>query len=457
MDFPLICAVATPEGVGGISIIRLSGKGSWEMAKKVFRPHSPFDWETAKGFGLHYGHIVYNEKVYDEVLLALMKEERSYTKEDMAEIQCHGGFLSAKRILELLISLGVQLAQPGEFTKRAFFNGRIDLSQAEAVIETIHAMDDKDLDFSLTRLKGDKGRSFLKIRDDLVALIAETEAVIDFPEDGLDDTIAETIHHRIIGMVEAIDKEIAKADEGKVYRHGIATALAGKTNVGKSSLMNALLREERAIVTEIPGTTRDIIEDTVILKGIPLRLMDTAGIRETDDPVEKIGVDKSRASLKKSDLILFVTDHNGGFDEEEKEILASCEHKKVIVVCNKEDIVDYDREAMKNAAAPHPVVFLSAKENSNLDALGESVRDLFVTGAISQDNSEWVGNLRHKESFIRARHHLLEVINAQEMMMPLDFQVIDLRGALEALGEINGESISMEVLDRIFSEFCIGK
>lgn len=457
MDFPLICAVATPEGVGGISIIRLSGKGSWEMAQKVFRPHTPFNWETAKGFGLHYGHIVYDEKVYDEVLLALMKEERSYTKEDMAEIQCHGGFLAAKRILELLISLGVQLAQPGEFTKRAFFNGRIDLSQAEAVIETIHAMDDKDLDFSLTRLKGDKGRSFLKIRDDLVALIAETEAVIDFPEDGLDDTVAETIHRRVLAMVEAIEKEIAKADEGKVYRHGIATALAGKTNVGKSSLMNALLSEERAIVTEIPGTTRDVIEDTVILKGIPLRLMDTAGIRETDDPVEKIGVDKSRASLKKSDLILFVTDHNGGFDEEEKEILKGCAEKKVIVVCNKEDIVDYDKESMETAVAPYPVVFLSAKENRNLDSLGEAIRDLFVTGAIAQDNSEWVGNLRHKESFIRAKHHLLEVLNAQEMMMPLDFQVIDLRGALEALGEINGESISMEVLDRIFSEFCIGK
>ena len=457
MDFPLICAIATPEGVGGISIIRLSGKGSWELAKTVFRPHSPFDWETAKGFGLHYGHIVYEDKVYDEVLLALMKEERSYTKEDMAEIQCHGGFLAAKRILELLISLGAALAQPGEFTKRAFFNGRIDLSQAEAVIETIHAMDDKDLDFSLTRLKGDKGRSFLKIRDDLVALIAETEAVIDFPEDGLDDTVAETICHRVHGMVEAIDKEIAKADEGKVYRQGIATALAGKTNVGKSSLMNALLSEERAIVTEIPGTTRDVIEDTVILKGIPLRLMDTAGIRETDDPVEKIGVDKSRASLKKSDLILFVTDHNGGFDEEEKEILGSCEHKKVIVVCNKEDIVDYDRAAMEKAAAPNPVVFLSAKENRDLDSLGEAVRELFVTGAIAQDNSEWVGNLRHKESFIRAKHHLTEVLKAQEMMMPLDFQVIDLRGALEALGEINGESISMEVLDRIFSEFCIGK
>lgn len=457
MDFPLICAVATPEGVGGISIIRLSGKGSWEMAKKIFRPHSPFDWEQAKGFGLHYGHIAYEEKVYDEVLLALMKENRSYTREDMAEIQCHGGFLAAKRILELLISLGVQLAQPGEFTKRAFFNGRIDLSQAEAVIETIHAMDERDLDFSVTRLKGDKGRSFLKIRDDLVALIAETEAVIDFPEDGLDDTVAETIHRRVLAMVEAIDQEIAKAEEGKVYRQGIATALAGKTNVGKSSLMNALLKEERAIVTEIPGTTRDVIEDTVILKGIPLRLMDTAGIRDTDDPVEKIGVDKSRASLKRADLILFVTDHNGTFDQEEAAILRGCGNKKIIVVCNKDDIVDYDRKAMERAAKPHPVVFLSAKENRHLDTLGEAVHTLFISGVISADNSEWVGNLRHKEAFLRAKGHLNEVLKAQEMKMPLDFQVIDLRGALEALGEINGESISMEVLDRIFSEFCIGK
>lgn len=457
MDFPLICAVATPEGVGGISIVRLSGAGSWQLAKKIFQPHSPFDWQEVKGFSLHYGHIVYDEKIYDEVLLALMKEDRSYTKEDMAEIQCHGGFLAAKRILELLIALGAKLALPGEFTKRAFFHGRIDLSQAEAVIETIHAMDEKDLDFSLTRLKGDKGRSFLKIRDDLVALIAETEAVIDFPEDGLDDTVAETIYRRVLSMLAAIDKEIAKADEGKVYRQGIATAIAGRTNVGKSSLMNALLREERAIVTEIPGTTRDVIEDMVILKGIPLRLMDTAGIRETDDPVEKIGVDKSRASLKKADLILFVTDKSGAFDREEQEILEACGNKKVIVICNKEDIVDYDKKAMEAVGAPYPVVFLSARENKHLESLGETVRELFATGAITQDQSEWVGNLRHKESFIRAKNHLLEVLKAQEMMMPLDFQVIDLRGALDALGEINGENISMEILDRIFSEFCIGK
>lgn len=457
MDNPLICAIATAEGVGGIAIIRLSGEGCWQLMKKVFQPKSEFSFEEAKGFTLKYGHIVYEEKVYDEVLLALMKEHQSYTKEQMAEIQCHGGFLAAKRIMELLIALGAKLALPGEFTKRAFFNGRIDLSQAEAVIETIHAMDEKDLDYSLTRLKGDKGRSFLQIRDDLVALIAETEAVIDFPEDGLEDTVAETIDRRVHGMIAAIDREIAKADEGRVYRQGIATAIAGKTNVGKSSLMNALLDEERAIVTEIPGTTRDVIEDTVILKGIPLRLMDTAGIRETDDPVEKIGVVKSRDSLKKAELILFVTDRNGDFDAEEVEILKQCQGKKVIVVCNKEDIVDYDKELMNTVAEDRPTVYLSAREGSHLDDLGEAIRRLFVTGAISAQSDEWVGNLRHKESFIRARNHLLEVIKAKELGVSLDFRVIDLRGALEALGEIDGKSISMEIIDRVFSEFCIGK
>ena len=457
MDFPLICAAATPEGVGGIAILRLSGEGSWELARKIFQPHTPFDWDEAKGYQLHYGHIVFDGKTYDEVLLALMKKERSYTREDMAEIQCHGGFLAAKRILELLIALGAKLALPGEFTKRAFFNGRIDLSQAEAVIETIRAIDEKDLDFSLTRLKGDRGRGFLKIRDDLVALIAETEAVIDFPEDGLDDTVAATIRKRVPAMIEAIDAEIAKADEGRVYRHGIVTASAGRTNVGKSSLMNALLREERAIVTEIPGTTRDVIEDTVILRGIPLRLMDTAGIRETDDPVEKIGVTKSREALSRAELILFVTDRGDGFDGEEREILAGCAGKKVIVVCNKEDVVEYDREAAAAAFAPHRAVFLSAKEGSHLEDLGDGIRELFLTGAITADSGEWVGNLRHKEAFLRAKEHLLEVVKGQELAMPLDFQVIDLRGALEALGEINGESISMEILDRVFSEFCIGK
>ena len=457
MDYPLICAISTPEGIGGIAIVRLSGEGSWALAKKVFRPHTPFSWDEAQGYHLHYGHVIFRDKIYDEVLMALMRKDHSYTKEEMVEFQCHGGRLAAHRIMELLLALGAKLALPGEFTKRAFFNGRIDLSQAEAVIETIHAIDEKDLDFSLTRLKGDKGRNFLRIRDDLIALIAETEAVIDFPEDGLDDTVADTIRRRVLKMVEEIDREIAKAEEGKVYRHGIATVIVGKTNVGKSSLMNALLREDRAIVTEIPGTTRDVIEDTVILEGIPIRLMDTAGIRRTDDPVEKIGVDRSRESLQRAELILFVTDKDGEFDEEEKDILSACVGKKVIVIFNKEDEIDYRHEQRREDITPHKGVFLSAKKGTHLEDRGHAVRELFLSGVIAENDNEWVGNLRHKESFMLAKNHLLEVLKAQEMGMPLDFQVIDLRGAAEALGEIGGETISMEILDRIFSDFCIGK
>ena len=458
MDFPLICAVATPEGRGGIAIIRLSGSGSWALAQKLFAPQNDMDWEHIPGFSLRYGHIVDPEthKIYDEVLLALMRENASYTREEMAEIQCHGGFLAARRILTLLIANGAKLAEPGEFTKRAFFHGRIDLSQAEAVIETINAIDERDLDFSLTRLKGDRGRCFLAIREELLNLIAETEAVIDFPEDGLDDTVAVTIAARVGALLAEINREIKKAEEGKVYRQGIATAILGKTNVGKSSLMNAVLREERAIVTDIPGTTRDVIEDTVILSGIPLKIMDTAGIRATADPVEKIGVDRSREALARADLILFVIDHNG-LDSEEEQLLASCAGKKVIVVCNKSDAVAYDEDALRAMAAPHPAVFVSAREGDRLEDLGATVKHLFLAGEIVANNNEWVGNLRHQESFLRAKHHLEEVLTSQAAAMPLDFQVIDLRSALEALGEIDGENISMEILDRIFSEFCIGK
>ncbi|MEE0776606.1 MAG: tRNA uridine-5-carboxymethylaminomethyl(34) synthesis GTPase MnmE, partial [Bacillota bacterium] len=236
MDEPLIAALATAEGRGGIAIVRLSGDGAWDMVKKIFCPFRPFDWDTVAGYSLHYGHIQYSGKTYDEVLLALMKEQASYTREQMAEIQCHGGFVAARRILELLMSLGVAMAGPGEFTKRAFLSGRLDLSQAEAVIETIEAQGDRDLDFSLRRLEGQKGERFMALREELLTLIAETEAVIDFPEDGLDDTVAATIHDRIGPILEALDREIKKAEEGRIYKEGLRTVILGRTNVGKSSL-----------------------------------------------------------------------------------------------------------------------------------------------------------------------------------------------------------------------------
>lgn len=457
MDDPLIAALATAEGRGGIAIVRLSGGHAWEIAQKIFRPHRPFDWDTVAGFSLHYGHIEYENKIYDEVLLALMKEHASYTREEMAEIQCHGGFVAARRILELLMSLGVAMAGPGEFTKRAFLSGRLDLSQAEAVMETIEAQGERDLDYSLRRLKGQKRERFLALRDDLLSLIAETEAVIDFPEDGLDDTVAETIRHRISVMMEALDREIKKAEEGQIYKEGIHTVILGRTNVGKSSLLNALLAEDRAIVTDIPGTTRDTIEETAVVNGVPLKIVDTAGIRDTSDPVEKIGVDRSIEAVKKADLVLFMLDSTKPFTEEDRQILDTIGNKKAIVLLNKCDLDSEYKESLRATVAPLPLLEISAREQQNLDALGDTIRDMFLQGAIAADHGEWVGNLRHKEIFLRAKHHLNEVLKAQDMSMPLDFQVIDLRSALEALGEISGESISAEIIDRIFSDFCIGK
>ena len=457
MDHPLIAALATAEGRGGIAIIRLSGDGAWSVIEQIFQPRQPFDWSTVAGYSLHYVYITYEGAIYDEVLVALMKEHASYTREQMAEIQCHGGFISARRILELLMSLGVAMAGPGEFTKRAFLSGRLDLSQAEAVIETIEAQGDRDLDFSLRRLEGKKGQRFLALRESLLSIIAETEAVIDFPEDGLDDSIAETIGKRIGPMIEALDREIKKAEEGRVYKEGLSTVILGRTNVGKSSLLNALLSEERAIVTDIPGTTRDTIEETAIISGVPLKIVDTAGIRETLDPVEKIGVDRSREAIHNADLVLFVLDGTEPFSAEDGEILQAIDGKKTIVLLNKCDLPSDYSDSLREAVAPLPVLEISAKEERNLKALGDAIRHMFLEGEIAAESGEWVGNLRHKEVFLRAKHHLEEVLKAQEMALPLDFQVIDLRAALEALGEISGESISTEIIDRIFSDFCIGK
>lgn len=448
MEFPLICAAATPQGFGGIAIIRLSGVGSWQLVNKIFVPKHPFEAEDVKGYSLHYGHICTGDKTLDEVLVAYMKESRSYTGEEMAEIHCHGGYVSAQRIMELCFSHGAQLAQAGEFTKRAFLSGRIDLSQAEAVIETINAMDEKDLDYSVTRLKGESGRSFLAIRDNILSLVAEAEAVIDFPEDGLEDTICLTIDQRVEKLLKDVQHEIDKTETGKLFHKGIATAICGRTNVGKSSLLNALLKSERAIVTDIPGTTRDVIEETLLLEGIPLVLTDTAGIRETEDPVEKIGVDRSLKAINDAELVLLVTDHAEP-DEEEEAILKAAEGREVIIVHNKADVVDYPQGL--------PGVTVSAVTGANLESIGARVKDLFLKGRVIPEDKEWTGNLRHKEIFLRVKSHLEDAQRASSDGMPLDFRIIDLRLALEALGEISGETVSEEILDRIFSDFCIGK
>ncbi|MDO4541616.1 MAG: tRNA uridine-5-carboxymethylaminomethyl(34) synthesis GTPase MnmE [Bacillota bacterium] len=456
MENKLIAALGTAQGTGGIAIIRLSGSGSWELIKKIFLPKTEMDWENLKGYTLRYGKIQYKGRLYDEVLVALMKAGGSYTGEEMAEIHCHGGSVSGRRILELLFSLGAALAEAGEFTKRAFLNGRLDLSQAEAVIETIEAGSERDIELSLRRLEGNKGKEFLSIRQELLALIAEAEAVIDFPEDGLDDAITQKIAEKSRSIIDKLDMAIKRAEEGRIYKEGLKTVILGRTNVGKSSLLNALLREERASVTDIPGTTRDTIEEKISLRGIPLIIVDTAGIRETADPVEKMGVNRSREALDNCDLVLAVFDAGQGFTSDDKEILEHLKGKKAVALLNKCDIRDTAPE-LEAAVAPLPYIYISAKEGLNLESLGEIIEKMFLSGAIKENDSGWVGNIRHKEIFLRSKHHLKEVLAAIEAGAPLDFQVIDLRSALEVMGEISGETISSEIIDRIFSDFCIGK
>lgn len=458
MESPIIAAIATPAGAGGIAIVRLSGEGTWSFIETLFRPHHPFDWERATGFSMHYGEIVFEDTVYDEVLLALMKRNASYTREEMAEIHCHGGILVARRILSLLIERGATMAERGEFTKRAFLSGRLTLAQAEAVRETIGAQSTRDLDFSLRRLEDKQNHSFLDVREQLLHLIATAEAAIDFPEDDLDDVTSNQIIRAAEEILALVKREIAKAERGKLYREGLRTAILGRTNVGKSSLLNAMLQEERAIVTAIPGTTRDTIEESIVLGDIPLHLIDTAGIRDTTDPVESVGVDRSRRVASDCDLVLFVFDGHEGLLSEDVDILRGIGDKHIIAIANKADLPSAENlESYASYVAPHPLVALSAKEGTGLDALRASIEDMFFEGNLVIGDHEWVGNMRHRESFLRAQTALESVLTAAKRGMPLDFQVIDLYAAVKAFGEIGGEDFTEEILDRIFSEFCIGK
>lgn len=457
MEQPLIAAIATPAGTGGIAIIRLSGGGAWALVRKLFQPKQALDWQTVPGFSLHYGHIVADNTVYDEVLLALMKERASYTREEMAEIQCHGGTLVARRILKLLLTEGATLASPGEFTKRAFLAGRLDLAQAEAVRETVQAQSLRDLDFSLSRLTGEQGAALGDVRQRLLHLIAKAEAVIDFPEDDLDEVSIGEIAAAAQEILALVEREIAKAEQGRLYREGLRTAIVGRTNVGKSSLLNALLQEERAIVTDLPGTTRDTIEEAVLLHDVPLRLIDTAGIRETADPVESLGVDRSRRAANDSDLVLFVFDGHAGLTAADSAILATLADKKVIALANKMDLGLAEDIAMQAKHLPQPLLPISAKESRGFAELAAAIEALFLAGGLVIGEGEWVGNLRHQESFLRAQAALKSVLRAVEEQLPLDFLVIDLYTALTAFGEISGENFTEEILDRIFSEFCIGK
>lgn len=455
-----ISAIATAIGEGGIGIIRLSGQKSITIADRLFRSVKGQPAHELPSHFVAYGHVVEagTETIIDECLLIIMRNPKSYTREDVVEIHCHGGPVPLKRILEQTLIAGARLAEPGEFTKRAFLNGRLDLTQAEAVIDIIRAKTDVSLRMAVGHLAGvfsDKVRS---MRHDVLQMIAQLEAAIDFPEDDIEDLAAQQVATGVERTLAELDGLLATAQTGRILREGLETVIIGKPNVGKSSLLNALLREKRAIVTEVPGTTRDVIEEYVNIRGVPLKIVDTAGIRETDDVVEMLGVERARKFLTHADLILLLLDVSSPLTAEDREVMALLFGRPAIVLLNKIDLpVKLDREEVAQLVPGKLLLEVSTVQGTGLDQLEQKIADMVYTGKIQQVEGAFVNNVRHADLLRHAREHLAAVLVTISDGMPPDCMVVDLRSAWELLGAITGDTVGEDIIDQIFSQFCIGK
>ncbi len=454
-----IAAISTAVGEAGIGIVRMTGKDSIDIGKKVFIGFDDKELVEIKNKRLTYGHIIDEdgEKV-DEVLIAFMEGPYTYTRENMVEIYCHGGIISVRKVLELLIRSGARLSERGEFTKRAFLNGRLDLSQAEAVIDIIRSKTDKSFEVSFDQLEGSLSKEIRSIRDIILSMVAHVEVSIDFPEEDTEELTYEDLK----SDAELVDKRIqdllSTANKGKILRDGINTVILGKPNVGKSSLLNAILKENRAIVTDVPGTTRDIIEEYVNIDGIPLKIVDTAGIRATEDIVEKIGVDRAKESLENSDLIIAVFDVSRDFTHEDIEIMKLLENKKSIVLLNKIDLKpSFKDKFLKELKDIDHIIETSIIENIGVKTLEEDIKDLFYEGDLNIESDIVITNIRHKTQLEKAQKKMQNAIKDIDMDIPLDCIEIDLRNAWEDLGEISGDTVAEDILDKIFRDFCIGK
>lgn len=453
-----IAAVATAMTASGIGIIRMSGPDSRKIAGKVYRSKGGKKRiEEVSSHTINYGFICDGEETIDEVLVMVMDGPRSYTGEDTVEIDCHGGVLAMKRVLETVVKYGARPAEPGEFTKRAFLNGRMDLSQAEAVIDVINAKNEYALKSSLGQLKGNIQKAIQKIRERIIYQIAYIESALDDPEHISIDGYGETLGKEVELLKERLQQLLQTVREGKLMKEGIKTVILGKPNAGKSSLLNILVGEERAIVTDIAGTTRDILEESIVLHGISLRMIDTAGIRSTEDVVEKIGVKKAIEYAKDADLILYVVDSSVPLDENDREILELLQDKRAIVILNKADLEPVVTEDILRKKTKHAVVSISAKEEEGIDLLEQQMKDMFFDGELSFNDETYITNVRHKAALEEAKRSLELVENSIQMQMPEDFFSIDLMNAYEALGSIIGESVGEDLVNEIFSKFCTGK
>ncbi len=454
-----IAAISTPHGEGGIGIVRLSGQKAIQIIEKIFRPNK-------KNFNLRSHSIIYGNiiipstnEIIDEVLVTIMKSPHSYTKEDVIEINCHGGFIVLKEILQLVLNYGARLAEPGEFTKRAFLNGRIDLTQAEAVIDIIRAKTDKSMHQAQKQLQGNISKEIASLRNLLIDITSGLELSVDFIEDDIEIISYNQIHNKLLQILEKIEKLIATFNTGKIIREGIKIAIIGKPNVGKSSLLNTLLNEERAIVTHVPGTTRDVIEEMLNIKGIPATIIDTAGIRKTTDIIEKIGIERTRKSILEANIVLLLLDISAPLQKEDLEIMKEIENKKTILVFNKLDkIADKENTfQIENTHLNLPAIKISAITKEGIENLKNIIYNSIINDHIEIDNEILINNIRHAEALNSAKNSLKRAYDGIQSKLSPEFIASDIREASSYLGNIMGKTFTDDILNYIFKNFCIGK
>ncbi len=449
-----IAAIATPHGTGGISIIRVSGDDSIKICDKIFCAKSGLKLSKAKTHTIHYGKIIENGNVIDEVLVSVMRAPNTFTREDIVEINCHGGLFVTQKVLLAVLASGASMASSGEFTKRAFLNGRIDLSQAEAVIDIINSPSELALSVAANQLGGKLSSNINSLRDNVLEILAQINVTIDYPDEDIDDVENDSLIKTLESVKEEISFLLKTADRGKLIRDGINTVICGKPNVGKSSILNLLAQDRRAIVTDIAGTTRDVIEERIKIGNTVLNVFDTAGIRNTTDTIESLGIDKSRECIKNAELVLFVLDSVSGIQKEDIEIFNSINNKNIIVILNKSDIKSINAD---DFFLGFEKICLSAKTGDGLDDLSEAIEKMFNLGQISAKDNNAITNLRHKEALSLAYSSISSAISALKNKVPYDIVSIDLTDCASHLGEITGKTVSDEIVDKIFARFCLGK
>ncbi|TMW72006.1 tRNA uridine-5-carboxymethylaminomethyl(34) synthesis GTPase MnmE [Alteribacter natronophilus] len=458
MDLDTIAAISTPMGEGAIGIVRITGDKAIDAADSLYKGKKKL--AEVDSHTINYGHIVDPEtgETAEEVMVSVLRGPRTFTKEDMIEINCHGGLVAVNRVLQLVLSQGVRLAEPGEFTKRAFLNGRIDLSQAEGVIDLIRAKTDRAMNVAMSQVEGRLSERIQKLRQDLLETVAHVEVNIDYPEYDAEEVTLGILKDKAGSVKKEIDRLLQTAGQGKILREGLSTVIIGRPNVGKSSLLNSLVHENKAIVTDVPGTTRDVIEEYVNVRGVPLRLLDTAGIRETEDVVERIGVERSRKLVAEAELALLVVNYNEALTEEDEKLFAVSKGRDSIIIVNKTDLSrEIDMDRVYELAGDRPVITTSLLEDEGIDELEEAIREMFFEGGLESGDLTYVSNSRHIALLKEASGTIDDALSSAEAGMPVDMVQIDITKAWELLGEVIGDSVSESLIDQLFSQFCLGK